>query len=187
MPSEPVKPRASVHALTLYQPDAWLVVEGHRRLINTKWRPPRELIGGFLAIHVALRPERGELRKFEARTAHMRRELGCDIPPAHRMPWGAIIGMVKVSGLLEAEPPAEELRRWWKGPLGWVVDEPVPVLPPIPCTGTKVLWSVPETMLTVLRERYRNGRAHLQRQAERQRRQLEDDDERLAMMDESTH
>jgi len=195
-----------VFALTVGQPDAWCIQHGHRRLLNTKWHPakaplPRperarrdepdpvtSLVGAHVAIHAIERPERDRMRDFQKRRNELSRRLELPIPPVGRLTYDAIIAVARVVGCLEAPPKAPELARWWRGPHGLILEDVVPVLPPLACHRRgSALWPIWNDLVPVLRSRYRNGLEHLQREAARRARGREDDEERAAMMDPDTH
>ena len=188
MADDPERRQASsLQAITLAQPDAWCIAKGYRPLINTKWAPPTDMQGKMIAIHTIERPGKAQLRQLERRAAQMRDAVGVDMPPLHRLPYDSVVAVVRCSGVFTEPPEDFELGRWFQGPYGWVLDDPVPILPPLPCRGAKELWTVPQKLLPSLRKHYQNGKQHLRRQAERLRNLTEEQEERLALQDPKTH
>ncbi len=180
-------PASSIPAITLAQPDAWCISKSLRPLVNTKWAPPTDMAGKMIAIHTIPRPDRDLMKRLEKRAAALRDQYNIESPPVHRLPYGSIVAVARCVGVFVEEPEEHELARWYRGPYGWVFEEAVPVLPPIPCRGAKEVWRVPERLMPSLRTHYANGKQHLRREAERRRQITEEQEERLALMDPETH
>lgn len=121
-------------ALTLWQPWAGLVVWGGKRVENRKRFPPKKLIGKRFAIHAGLVYDDSAEERF-----------GAEVKALHRMArvHGAIIGTAVLDFAVrgpEGLPP--ELRRWFFGPVGWVLKDIRPVKP-VWCRGFVGVWRVP--------------------------------------------
>ena len=148
-------------ALTLRHPWAVAIRDWGKRVENRTWKPPRSLIGQWLAIHGGVVPKgaaRGE--------AH--HDL-CDLiarglaPPAIRLADAIVPGIVCVVRLDRVVQPGDGdpivSSRWFTGPYGWVLSDVVPMPEPIPCSGKQGLWPLPEDVLEKVRDGFRRARA----------------------------
>jgi len=183
-------------ALTVGQPVAWTLVEGHRNLLNLRWEPPDSLVGSALAIHVV--PAPADMRPVLALLKDLQHRLpGTYVPGPRRLTWGSFVAVAKVQAVWREAPRTgrADVDGWWSGPFGIELGGVTPVLPPLPAVRQgKGIWRVLPGHLPVLRERYQNGRHHLQRELERARRRADDlpapmdyeEQERAAMQDEET-
>lgn len=83
-------------AITLHQPWASLIAEGHKTIETRSWAPPKALIGERIAIHAAQRPI--QLSKLNARTYETTMSMA-----AHWPGWwkGAPAGAVVATAMLE--------------------------------------------------------------------------------------
>jgi hypothetical protein len=107
-------------ALSMRQPWAWAIIHGSKDVENRSWtrvpKPWRER-RGRIAIHAA----RGMTRREYEDARRFMEGLGVEVPPAHELPRGGIVGSVEIAGLLEATPSP-----WFFGPLGLVLRDPRP-------------------------------------------------------------
>ena len=150
----------SLRALTILQPWAWYISHGPKRIENRTWAPPASLRGQYLAIHAGKRLDRecaaGALEFVRDLPASERAKIGADCPhpvSVRTMPYGAIVGVARVTGWVrESESP------WFVGPVGWVLDDVV-AIDPVPCRGAQGLWTVPDDVLAIVRERWKAARA----------------------------
>jgi hypothetical protein len=109
-------------ALSVRQPFAWAIIHAEPRkdVENRRWeRVPKcwRERRGRVAIHAA----RGMTRREYEDARRFMERLGVDVPPAHELRRGGIIGSVKVASLVE-----ESSSPWFIGPLGLVLAEPRP-------------------------------------------------------------
>ena len=117
---------APKRALTVKQPWAWLIVQGHKDIENRSWW--RESARGErILIHAGQSVDR---RGIEAA-----QEIGIELPP-EALHGGRIVGSVSVSGYV-----AESDSPWFIGPLGWTLAEPQMINGPH-CKGRLGLWRV---------------------------------------------
>lgn len=119
-----------MRVLTIRQPFASAIVAGLKDLENRSWEPPDWLMSRRILVHAGSRWH-GLWPQF----AHL-----CDAPK--NLPRGALIGSVRVAavGKFEQNP-------WWVGPLGWVLEDAVPLDEPIPCGGRLGLWVAGEDLV----------------------------------------
>lgn len=150
----------SLRALTLWRPWTWAICYAGKRIENRPWRAPQTIMNQYLALHAGKTYDKG--------CVALMRELGLsEPPPAETCPQG-IVAVCKVvrsfSTIVENEHDLERLRdvvggiypdqrQWVFGPSCWVLDEVTPI-EPVPCKGAQGLWSVPEDVLVVVRERW---------------------------------
>jgi hypothetical protein len=111
-------------ALTIRQPWASLIIEGHKDIENRS-RPTRHR--GLLVIHAGLATEEDAL--------HQYRRL---LQRPDDLPHGAILGTVEVVDCIEGARS-----RWAEpGNWHWVLADPRPFRKPIPVKGALSLWRV---------------------------------------------
>ena len=129
-----------MRALTLYQPWAWIVVHGPKRVENRRWAPWPGVIGQRIAIHAGLTYD-GDGERFI-------RSKGIEPPAPEQLDRGAIIGTAIVTGFVRSGDlpglsplPADQMP-WFFGPVGWLLDD-AQVCTPWPCRGALGLWRVP--------------------------------------------
>jgi len=121
-------------ALTLYQPQAALVVFGDKDLENRKWFPPKALVGERIAIHAANHWDKEFAAKYPVEVAALKESAEVR---------GAIIGTVIIDFAVDtAAGLSGALRKYWAGPVGWILRSKIGVVP-IYCRGYQKLWNVP--------------------------------------------
>lgn len=125
----------SLKALTLWQPYASMVVFGKKRLENRPWFPPKSLVGARFAIHAGKHYDKNVPEQYRAEVEALK---GSD--RIH----GAIIGTAVLDfGISDPSGLSPDLRRYWAGPVGWILFD-VQSIVPIECRGFQKLWNVPE-------------------------------------------
>jgi len=121
-------------ALTLYQPQAALVVFGDKDLENRKWFPPKSLIGQRFAIHAGNHYDKEFAAKYPAEVASLGETA---------MVRGAVIGSVVLEFAVDSPSGLTgKLRKYWTGPVGWVLTGKIGVVP-VYCRGLQKLWNLP--------------------------------------------
>lgn len=127
-------------ALTLWRPWPWAIFHAPpataKRIENRPWKPWPSIIGQRLVLHAGKTFDREAVDDVVAAA-----ELGTSIIPAEAADEG-LIGLVTVTGYLEA-PPDGIQARWWSGPYAWVLTDVVTFAEPIPCKGMQGLWELP--------------------------------------------
>ncbi len=110
-------------ALSIRQPWAWLIVNGHKNIENRTWELPPGLVGQRVLVHAG---------KVFSPTS--------DVPgwerfdeaywPSPTAVLSAIIGEVTITGCVtESDSP------WFEGPFGFTLADPVVYKTPVPCKG----------------------------------------------------
>lgn len=126
--------------LTLWQPWAWAIVSGHKRIENRPWAPWPAVIGKVIAIHAG--------KVYDKDGEEFLRGRGITLPPAARTA-SAIVGAARVTGFVELgqlhpDPALDD--PMFFGPFGWKLDEIRMLATPIPCKGALGLWEVPDPL-----------------------------------------
>lgn len=127
-------------ALTLRQPWAHAVALGFKRIENRRWRPAVDRLPMRLAIHAGKRIDVAGLEFCSA--------MGV---PVDAMATSAIVAMVTVRRVL-----SESLDPWWRGPVGWLLEDVQPIRP-IACSGQRGLWTPSRRLQRLLREATAGG------------------------------
>lgn len=113
-----------IKALSLTQPWAWLVVNGHKDIENRCWRTHYR---GWVYIHASLRMSAADYKGPLLFAARANREI--KIPPHREIDRGGIVGAVKiVDCVTQSDSP------WWVGTFGFVLRFARPI-PFTPCKG----------------------------------------------------
>ncbi len=130
-PSVEGQMKTTIKVLTIRQPWAWLIVNGHKDVENRSW--DTKFRGRFM-VHAAV----GIDPDFEAVRLKAAR-MGIEIPPRERIDRGGIVGAVElVETVTESESP------WWEGPVGFVL-RAAKKLPFEAMKGRLGWWSVERT------------------------------------------
>jgi hypothetical protein len=114
-----------VKALSIKQPWAWLIANGHKDIENRDWRYPPTFRGRFL-IHAGKRPDIDATALDEME--FIKRQIGF-LPEAKEFQLGGIVGEADLVDVVRAS-----ISPWFFGPLGFVLQKARP-LPFMPCKG----------------------------------------------------
>ena len=140
--------------LTLHRPWPWAIFHlppelGAPKLIeNRSWAPPEWLVGQYLGVHAG--------KFFDAGAE----EWICKMLGLRQLPEQAqcigLVGVVRVMGSYRslAGVPIEQ-RRFFFGPIGWVLDSPLALKVPLPMPGKQGLWDLNEHTERAVREELR--------------------------------
>lgn len=123
-------------ALTIHQPYAGLIMAGVKTVENRTWRP-NLAPGDRFAIHAG--------RDTDDWTVWLDvKELGT-ADAARCQERGVILGTVRYMGIVKSanELPPDK-RKWFVGPLAWLIDQPQEWNLPPKVRGKLGLWDVPE-------------------------------------------
>ncbi len=123
-------------ALSIRQPWAWLIINGHKRIENREWYASYR---GPLLIHAS--------KTFDDDWAFWFIESRFPqivLPQRHEYPLGAIVGEVNLVKCV-----SDWDSRWFVGPYGFVLEDPVAYPKPIPYRGSLGLFDVPDEILKV--------------------------------------
>lgn len=135
-----------MRALSVMQPWAWCIAEGHKLVENRTWTPavPSGMkLGERIAIHASKSPQNDFIY------ANLQAENGGPLPAGVKVPatsdlvLGAIIATAKVTAFITVPdklPP--EQRAWFVGPWGWRLEDVRKVLEPVPRKGALGLWTL---------------------------------------------
>lgn len=107
-------------ALSIRQPWAWLIVNGHKDIENRSWATN---FRGPLLIHAA----KGMTKAEYIDTYHFaQQELGITIPHVHDLERGGIVGQATITGCC-----SDSLSPWFFGKFGFELTDakPLPFLP----------------------------------------------------------
>lgn len=116
-------------ALSIRQPWAWLIVNGHKTVENREW--PTRFRGRFL-IHAAKTMTRAD---YDACRIFLAGFSDLQIPALAALPRGGIVGEATVADcVIASESP------WFCGPYGFVLSNPQPC-PFHPCAGALMFWN----------------------------------------------
>lgn len=115
----------TVKALSIMQPWAWLIVNGHKDIENRDWRCHRR---GHVLIHAGKKVDRDAMDDLRAgRHPVTYRPLRLDLPEVFET--GGIVGEATIAGCVEASES-----QWFVGRYGILVRDARP-LPFQPCKG----------------------------------------------------
>lgn len=110
-------------ALSIRQPWAWLIVNGHKDVENRTWPTDRT---GPILIHAGLKMSREDYHQ----ARRLCEAMGIELPRAeYLMPRGGVIGRATITGCVTASPSP-----WFFGPYGFTLTDAAP-LPFRPARG----------------------------------------------------
>lgn len=122
-----------MQAITIKQPWASAIAAGLKRIENRSWRPAAASLPLQLAVHAGARLDRTGVEFCRSRGL-----------PVEDLPLRAIVAVVTVVQVVDQSSDP-----WWRGPLGWVLEDVVAIVP-IPCAGRLSLWTPPPTIQRLL-------------------------------------
>lgn len=127
-------------AISIGQPWAWLIVNGHKDIENRDW--PTAFRGRIL-IHAGqtmrLKSDYREAAKFAAR-------LGVEVPHPAELARGGIVGVATITDCVQSHRSP-----WFVGWYGFVLAEPMP-LPFVESSGRLKIFDVEKTVSDQLRK-----------------------------------
>jgi hypothetical protein len=127
-----------MYGLTLHSPWAQAIVYGPKRVENRSWRPGAAL-GELIAIHC------GETLDEEA--VHMLRERDLYEYREELHHPGHIVGVARVVDVVEQSDDP-----WFRGPLGWILEDVRALDEPLATPGDRRLWLVDEELVAEIEE-----------------------------------
>jgi hypothetical protein len=146
-----------IRGLSLTRPWPFAFTEGpqelQKRVENRSWKPPRTILGQYVALHSA-KSWSEEDRDFIAEA------MGLTVPRKSDFPHSEIFAVCRVMGYATSEsqlPPLQQV--WFFGPYGWLLTNFVKLVRPVPCAGALSLWSFDDKpeVLELLRDSYRDS------------------------------
>lgn len=151
------KPSATttLRGFTLWRPWSHAVAHLGKRIENRDYPPPVWMVGHHLAIHAGKTYDK-------AGAYQIRTVLNMDVPDAPQCPQG-IVAIACLRGFCASAETDDNYDRpgrtsdwpqddpWFSGPYGWILDDVVPLIDPVPCRGAQGLWPVPTGIADHLR------------------------------------
>lgn len=151
MTTEPLR------ALSLIQPWAWLVVNGHKPIENRRWKLWSSMVGKVALIHASASMPDEEYEDVLELTASI--DPAIVLPARGELPLGGIVGAVRFVGCkapvpgvenpLSLVPRPKDDPWWFRTQYGFVLEEPRP-LPFVRCRGKQGFWQVPPEVKAAL-------------------------------------
>lgn len=108
-----------MNALSIRQPWAWLIVNGHKDIENRSWTT--RFRGPFL-VHAAQGMTREEYEDCRAFALNIRPEI--EFPAFEALERGGIVGKADITGVVDADSNSS---RWFFGPYGFVLKDAEPL------------------------------------------------------------
>jgi hypothetical protein len=103
---------------------------------NRSWKPPAFIIGNYIALHAAKSWSEDDRGWIEQAT-------GLSVPDKADSPHSQIFAVCRVTGYVEdLHDPRLTVnqRMWFFGEYGWLLDDLVELVEPVPCVGGLGLW-----------------------------------------------
>jgi hypothetical protein len=123
-------------ALSVRQPYAWLIVNGHKDVENRTWHTAYR---GPVLIHAGKTyPKRDFEDDYSMWSIH-------GYPPYREELVGGIVGIATITGCVTSSTS-----RWWIGPVGFTLTDARPLPKLIPCKGELGFFDVPPDVLAQL-------------------------------------
>lgn len=155
-------------ALTVWQPWAWAIAEGFKRVENRDWKPAPSMLGSGdrLAIHAAVRAVDREALKHVRHALYASRGRAdgphpwdVPLPESPKYVLGGIVAVAKYSHhvSLRRDLPMDQ-QPWFVGQFGWVLTDIQKLSKPLQVRGAQGLWAVPGDVLFAIDEQLK-GRA----------------------------
>lgn len=123
----------TIPCLSIRQPWAWLIVNGHKPVENRDWSTP---FRGELLVHAGKTLTRAYYDEVATWVAPLLPE-GTSLPPFEALERGGIVGRVRVTDCVTRHPSP-----FFMGPYGFVMADPRP-LPFVPVRGYLGFFNVP--------------------------------------------
>jgi hypothetical protein len=119
-----------MRALSIRQPWAWAICKAGKDIENRTWKPPSNIIGQTIALHVS---KREDLNGYDLLRA-LNINLGC--PRWGQL--GKIVGICSITAIITTSDSP-----WFRGPYGWKIEGLRLLSSPILCSGRLGLWKLP--------------------------------------------
>lgn len=123
-------------ALSIRQPYAWLIVNGHKDVENRTWRTSYR---GPVLIHAGKNYPKGE------HAFYSDGYRGRGYPADRESMIGGIVGIATITGCVTSSDS-----KWWIGPVGFTLADARPLPAVIPCKGELGFFDVPADVLAML-------------------------------------
>lgn len=129
-------------ALSVQQPWAHAILRMGKDIENRTWAPPDHIVGHRVWIHAS--KKRQPIEPWELLGQRFTLDDD-DVPELDELPLGKIVGSVRIIGSTGLSSS-----RWFSGPIGWQLADPVPLDTPVACRGMLGVWRVPQDVLAEL-------------------------------------
>lgn len=132
----------SKYVLTLHQPWAWLVVNGHKKLENRPWRSH---FTGKILIHAS---KRADCYEYDDLAAQIFKKHKITVPLFQTIDFGAMVGWAEFGPMQNRAPQSSRLAKWFTGPFAWPILDAVAF--PQPChklRGYQRMWRTPGNLV----------------------------------------
>ena len=106
-------------AISIRQPWAWLIMEGHKPVENRTWETK---FRGDIQIHAAKGCTQAEYDEAVAFVRSFAPTIAARIPALDKLERGGIVGIVTITDCVRRHPS-----RFFVGPFGFVMERPYPV------------------------------------------------------------
>ena len=106
-------------AISIRQPWAWLIIEGHKPIENRTWATR---FRGDIQIHAAKGCTQTEYDEAVAFVRSFAPTIAARIPALDKLERGGIVGMVTITDCVRRHPS-----RFFVGPFGFVMERPYPL------------------------------------------------------------
>lgn len=118
--------------ISIRQPWAQLIIDGHKNIENRKWKTN---FRGRILVHASLTIDQIAVKE--------------NLNYLSRSPFfttGCILGSIEIIGIITETTLSDKYRLWFEGPFGWVLENPVRFIKPIPYKGQLSIFEVPENI-----------------------------------------
>ena len=131
-------------AIAIRQPWASLILCGAKDVENRNWRLPAAMVGQRVVVHAS---KKRETRSYvtDVMGWHEDYVIGLDdrLPiDWNQLPAGALLGEVTITGCVQ-----QSESRWFLGPYGFLLADPVTYAKPIPYKGQLGFFDVPDSVI----------------------------------------
>jgi hypothetical protein len=130
-------------ALSLTRPWPFAFLNGpedeRKRVENRSWRPPDYAYNRYFCLHAAQSWDEDDRELIMDMT-------GLPVPGKAQTPHSQIFAVCRLLGYVTTADDAKlqpKQRRWFFGPVGWLVDDVRALPEPVHCKGALSLWTVP--------------------------------------------
>jgi hypothetical protein len=124
MPGGAVEIKPQPPALSIRQPWAWLIVNGHKDIENRTWATKHR---GAILVHAPQKMDQDALEAW--RDGHCWRHI--PMPPLDELHLGGVVGRADILQVVQSDPS-----HWFQGPIGFVLGNAHP-LSFRPCPGKR--------------------------------------------------
>lgn len=131
-------PPGGLHALTVWQPWPWAVVNAGKRVENRTWPLPDRFVGVPVALHAGGNKAQSDDLLAARRIAAAK---GLDLAWPQTYVKSALVALVRFGPSFEVERPSAY--EWEQGPYAWPITQVRRLARPVPCRGAQGLWPVP--------------------------------------------